>query len=617
MELYFAIPPVKSKVHYSRIHNPPSPSPSTSTQSPDNNVTSSAESIAAPSYSQNNPSAYRLRARAFTDLNLHASNSDSSTSSHGPRKPLKTRHSYTHHHTPRNTSIGLHDTDIAHKRGKLHSDRMSNAISHSFAPLFPRSRYSKTSNTSNGADLNASQSAHLLSTSSLPTSRKHPLLASSKNNVLTKTNTDSTSGQSSSNISSNDASKEALHSDDKNPFVTKHARRYLSDPNNPYPLPLDLPEWHRQTLRTMLLTQLIGSPILSPSFDINPPGDVLEIGCGTGFWSSLCHQHFARLGHSVSFTGIDIVNTAPNLGKDGSMKWKFVQCNVLTDTYPFPDNSFDLVMSRDMSLVFPQTGEGPMEEYFRILRPGGTLEIWENDHLLRTLADPNQPQSDGHFTEIGIETPEDAQTRITGTYKISNSTTFATAQNEYLADYNAWMTTAMQARRLTVMPCTDVSYVLMSEGQQIKDKGHLRLAIPLGEIRWEREGVGVAIEDAENSSRSVHQGIKRILTPLQTAIRQTALSTFLQSIDSLAPILRAASGKNQDEWDKWVAEMTDSLVNHNGAAWGECLEFGAWWAVKKDAESKPKVVKKPSLTIKARTGDGGSEHAESPTTAAS
>lgn len=299
------------------------------------------------------------------------------------------------------------------------------------------------------------------------------------------------------------------------------------------------------------------------------------------------------------------------------MKWTFVQSNILSDPYPFPDESFDLIMSKDMSLAIPQTNQSPLEEYFRLLRPGGTLEIWENDHLLRTLVDPRQQLPEGEVGETQVESPEEIRARLTGTYCISNSTAFASAQNEYLADYNAWMTTAMQARELALMPCTNVSYHLMSEGEQIKEKGHLRLAIPLGEIRWEREGEGIAnVGSDKEQSSTKEKGTKRILTPLQAAVRQTALATFLQSITSLEPQLRAASGKNQDEWDKWTSEMTESLVHQNGSGWGECLEFGAWWAVKRTSDDRIKVVKKPSLTttLSAKGRIGSSGQSKSPNT---
>lgn len=59
------------------------------------------------------------------------------------------------------------------------------------------------------------------------------------------------------------------------PFVVRNGRTYLSDPTLPYPLPVDLTEIHRQSLRTLLLFQLFSGPVCSPTFANKPPARVL------------------------------------------------------------------------------------------------------------------------------------------------------------------------------------------------------------------------------------------------------------------------------------------------------------------------------------------------------
>ncbi|KAJ4302055.1 hypothetical protein N0V88_002191 [Collariella sp. IMI 366227] len=234
------------------------------------------------------------------------------------------------------------------------------------------------------------------------------------------------------------------------PFVTRNGRTYLADPSLPYPLPVDLEEIHRQSLKTMLLLQLFGRPICSPAFIDKPPPRILDIGCGTGFWSMMCHRYYEARGthHGMQFTGIDIVPLPPSANgitalpppssgdlstdtrPEKNMNWRFVQHDLRKMPLPFPDESFDFVMVKDMGLAISMAmQQGLIEEYIRILTPGGTVEIWETDHILPRL--------------------------------------------------------------LCAMPCTVIGPLLVQEAEVLTGVGSRRLAVPLSEIRWERRGWAV------------------------------------------------------------------------------------------------------------------------------
>lgn len=371
-----------------------------------------------------------------------------------------------------------------------------------------------------------------------------------------------------------------------NPFTYRHGRRFLRDPTLPYPLPIDLVELHRQSLRTLLLLQVYGAPFCSPSLEDTPPKKVLEIACGSALWSSECHRYFKHLGHSnVSFTGIDIAPLAPDLKQQG-IDWRFVQHDLRKLPLPFADEEFDFVFVKDTSFCTAavELQVASLDEPLRILKVGGVLEVWESDHNFRNLL-PHSSKAPG-LSEDDLE-----QAQATATYLISSSTAFATAQNKYLQDYNDWVQKALDKRRLSAVPCASTAFAFSSSPDVLMDLGSLRVAIPLGEIRWEREGIGSVNQKQDNREKrqSRTKGLRaerKILTQDQAALRRTALLTVVQFIESLEPMLKEASGKRQDEWDRWWSNMTTNLLEQNGTANGECLEVGAWWGRKRAEEAE-------------------------------
>ncbi|RYP25774.1 hypothetical protein DL767_008280 [Monosporascus sp. MG133] len=392
------------------------------------------------------------------------------------------------------------------------------------------------------------------------------------------------------------------------PFVIRNNRTYISDPTLQYPLPVDLTELHRQSLRTLLLFQLFGGPITSPAFSSKPPTRVLEVGCGSGFWSMMCHRYFAQHGHSnISFTGLDIVPLAgtgpdPNSKPDKDMKWRFVQHDIRRTPWPLSDSEFDLIMVKDMALsgaVGFQAGN--MEEFHRLLKPGGVLEVWETDHAIRMLR-PHTPKAntstvprldDSDSDSSDEEDQEDDATRL-GAYVMTANTPLSAPLNTFLVEYNGWVTKALESRGLSAAPCTLVGPWLLQEAEDLMDVRSKRLAVPLSEVRWEREGVGgVVTKDGKSYIDSMKGKAKagadvkggkpagKTLTASQAALRRTALETVVGLIHSFEPILREVSGKSQDEWDNWAGKMMNDILQEGGTSWGECLEVGAWSARKR------------------------------------
>ncbi|KAL9113377.1 MAG: hypothetical protein Q9227_002418 [Pyrenula ochraceoflavens] len=381
---------------------------------------------------------------------------------------------------------------------------------------------------------------------------RHQSSAGVRHAALTDTSSSAMSTSTTANSSNSNASSDTNQS----PLIKRNGRLFLRDSH--YPLPCDFPELNRQCLRSLMLMRVFGAPFCAPYFEDGAPRRVCEVACGSGLWSTACNDYFDH-SERPSFIGLDIVPLAPDLQKQG-LNWQFVQHD-LRKTWPFPDNYFDFVFIKDASFArsAPDMQSFPLIEPLRILRSGGVMEIWDSDYIIRTLL-PNP------VAARGTSEDEREQAVNTATYMVSAATPWTKAQNQYIRDYNSWMQKALDKRNLTGTPCAFLSMVMNLVSDSFSDMGGRRIAIPFSEVRWEK---------GPNNSNP------KALNADQLALRRTAMTTFIQMIESLEPVLLESSGLGQDEWDRWWAAMTSDLISNKGTTNGEALEVGAWWAKKK------------------------------------
>ncbi|MDD1723781.1 MAG: class I SAM-dependent methyltransferase, partial [Methanospirillum sp.] len=109
---------------------------------------------------------------------------------------------------------------------------------------------------------------------------------------------------------------------------------------------------------------------------------VLDVGCGTGAIGLI----LAEMGHNV--TGLDL---SEKMMEEGRQKAVIRRCTMRflpgdVEDPPFPDNEFDVVISRHLLWTLPHPVKA-LTAWKRIIRPGGRVMviagIW-NDGTLKT-----------------------------------------------------------------------------------------------------------------------------------------------------------------------------------------------------------------------------------------
>ncbi|EED85483.1 predicted protein [Postia placenta Mad-698-R] len=139
------------------------------------------------------------------------------------------------------------------------------------------------------------------------------------------------------------------------------------------------------------------NPNCSPSFHNygkNPPFRVLDLGCGKGCWV----MNAAKSWKNTKVTGLDLIDVYNMCGKEPhcpespseevhNVEWD--RSNFVKHPLPYAEDSFDLVRIANLSLCIPrQRWEFVFSEVWRILAPGGRLELIDDDLEFPAIAPP-------------------------------------------------------------------------------------------------------------------------------------------------------------------------------------------------------------------------------------
>ena len=129
--------------------------------------------------------------------------------------------------------------------------------------------------------------------------------------------------------------------------------------------------------------------------------DALDVGCGTGFLS----LELAARGHRV--TGIDfapqMLTEATKKAAGQGLAVRFEEGDA--EALRFSDASFDLVMTRHVLWTLPHP-EGAIDEWIRVLRPGGRLAVVDSQFDPTVLEpSPQNARSSTEYATIGDRLP--------------------------------------------------------------------------------------------------------------------------------------------------------------------------------------------------------------------
>ncbi len=121
---------------------------------------------------------------------------------------------------------------------------------------------------------------------------------------------------------------------------------------------------------------------------------ILDVGCGTGFFTIL----LAKEGHQVTGTDLtpEMVEHASVLAKEEGAQCQFLVMDA--ENLDFPDNTFDVVISRNLTWTLPHA-EQAYQEWVRVLKKGGMILNFDANYGLSDVTDTaSLPETHAHHT---------------------------------------------------------------------------------------------------------------------------------------------------------------------------------------------------------------------------
>lgn len=106
---------------------------------------------------------------------------------------------------------------------------------------------------------------------------------------------------------------------------------------------------------------------------------VLDLACGSGGWAltmAHTHPHLEVMGSDIDERMINYANSQAKVGRLDNASFRVMDARKPLD---YPDNYFDLVNARWMTVIGTAAWPGTVREMFRITRPGGLIRLTESE----------------------------------------------------------------------------------------------------------------------------------------------------------------------------------------------------------------------------------------------
>ncbi|CEP08045.1 hypothetical protein [Parasitella parasitica] len=166
-------------------------------------------------------------------------------------------------------------------------------------------------------------------------------------------------------------------------FQYKHGRKYHTNAEVAYVLPHDDDETDRVHEQHWILSAALQCNYHAPVTEMLEKGImVLDSGCGPATWTFEMGETYPR----SKFHGIDASCVFPEDIKPANVE--FVIGNI-AKKIPYPDSSFDYIHQRLLFLGLTDSDwDSALKELYRVLKPGGYIDLVEPDFHALFLAGP-------------------------------------------------------------------------------------------------------------------------------------------------------------------------------------------------------------------------------------
>ena len=131
---------------------------------------------------------------------------------------------------------------------------------------------------------------------------------------------------------------------------------------------------------------------------------ILDVGCGSGFFTIL----LGKQGHEALGTDLtpDMIEKSRELAKEEGVDCKFEIMDA--ENLDFPDETFDVVISRNLTWTLPDAGHA-YEEWCRVLKKGGILLNFDANYGSSNFADTSHLPENHTHNQVGMDMMQECE----------------------------------------------------------------------------------------------------------------------------------------------------------------------------------------------------------------